>query len=60
MALLQLQDIRKSYQTPKGRYLVLQGIDLAVERRRVRRYCGLLRIGEDNSAVADRWPHNSG
>ena len=31
MALLQLQDIRKSYQTPKGRYLVLQGIDLAVE-----------------------------
>ena len=31
MALLQLQDVRKSYQTPKGRYLVLQGIDLAVE-----------------------------
>ena len=31
MAFLQLKDVRKSYQTPKGRYLVLQGIDLAVE-----------------------------
>jgi nitrate/nitrite transport system ATP-binding protein len=31
MAFLQLQDVRKSYQTPKDRYLVLQGIDLAVE-----------------------------
>jgi nitrate/nitrite transport system ATP-binding protein len=32
MALLQLQDVRKSYHTPRGRYLVLQGIDLAVEQ----------------------------
>jgi nitrate/nitrite transport system ATP-binding protein len=32
MALLQLQDVRKSYETPKGRYLVLQGIDLAVDQ----------------------------
>lgn len=32
MAFLQLQDIRKSYETPKGRYLVLQGIDLAVDQ----------------------------
>jgi nitrate/nitrite transport system ATP-binding protein len=31
MAFLQLQDVRKSYETPKGRYLVLQGLDLAVE-----------------------------
>ena len=31
MAFLRLQDVRKSYETPKGRYLVLQGIDLAVE-----------------------------
>ena len=32
MAFLQLQDVRKSYETPKGRYLVLQGIDLAVDQ----------------------------
>jgi nitrate/nitrite transport system ATP-binding protein len=31
MAFLQLRDVRKSYETPKGRYLVLQGIDLAVD-----------------------------
>jgi nitrate/nitrite transport system ATP-binding protein len=32
MAFLQLQDVCKSYQTPKGRYPVLQGLDLAVEK----------------------------
>jgi nitrate/nitrite transport system ATP-binding protein len=32
MAFLQLQDVGKSYETPKGRYLVLQGIDLAVDQ----------------------------
>jgi nitrate/nitrite transport system ATP-binding protein len=32
MAFLKLQDVRKSYETPKGRYLVLQGIDLAVDQ----------------------------
>jgi nitrate/nitrite transport system ATP-binding protein len=32
MAFLQLQDVRKSYETPKGRYLVLQDLDLAVEK----------------------------
>jgi nitrate/nitrite transport system ATP-binding protein len=30
MAFLQLQDVRKSFETPKGRHLVLQGVDLAV------------------------------
>jgi nitrate ABC transporter ATP-binding subunit len=32
MAFLQLQDVRKSFETPKGRQLVLQGVDLAVEQ----------------------------
>jgi nitrate/nitrite transport system ATP-binding protein len=32
MAFLRLQDVGKSYETPKGRYLVLQGLDLAVEK----------------------------
>jgi nitrate/nitrite transport system ATP-binding protein len=32
MAFLQLQDVRKSYETLKGRHLVLQGIDLAVDQ----------------------------
>jgi nitrate/nitrite transport system ATP-binding protein len=31
MAFLQLQDVHKSYETPKGRDLVLQGVDLAME-----------------------------
>jgi nitrate/nitrite transport system ATP-binding protein len=31
MAFLNLRAVTKSYTTPKGRYLVLQGIDLAVE-----------------------------
>jgi len=31
MAFLQLQDVSKSYETPRGRHLVLQGIDLSVE-----------------------------
>jgi hypothetical protein len=31
MAFLQLPDVRKSYETPKGRYLMLQGLDLVVE-----------------------------
>jgi nitrate/nitrite transport system ATP-binding protein len=31
MAFLQIQDVRKSYQTPQGRHLALQGVDLAVE-----------------------------
>jgi nitrate/nitrite transport system ATP-binding protein len=32
MAFLQLQDVRKSFETPKGRHLVLRGVDLAVEK----------------------------
>jgi nitrate/nitrite transport system ATP-binding protein len=32
MAFLRLQDVRKSYETLKGRYLVLQGLDLVVEK----------------------------
>jgi nitrate/nitrite transport system ATP-binding protein len=32
MAFLQLQDVRKSFETPKGRHLVLQGVDLTVEQ----------------------------
>jgi nitrate/nitrite transport system ATP-binding protein len=32
MAFLQLRDVRKSFETPKGRHLVLQGVDLAVVR----------------------------
>ena len=31
MAFLQLRDVRKSYATPRGPHLVLQGIDLDVE-----------------------------
>jgi ABC-type glutathione transport system ATPase component len=32
MAFLRLQDVRKSYETLKGRYLVLQRLDLIVEK----------------------------
>jgi nitrate ABC transporter ATP-binding subunit len=32
MPFLRLQDVRKSFGTPKGRHLVLQGVDLAVDR----------------------------
>jgi nitrate/nitrite transport system ATP-binding protein len=32
MAFLRLQDVRKSYETLKGRYLVLQGLDLVLEK----------------------------
>jgi len=31
MAFLTLRDVRKSYETPRGPHLVLQGIDLDVE-----------------------------
>jgi nitrate/nitrite transport system ATP-binding protein len=31
VAFLQLRDVRKSYATPRGPHLVLQGIDLDVE-----------------------------